>query len=245
MKELLRIGLLDDDKGVRIVLEEHISQIPNYTIAFSTDDQFYALDAVFERKIDILITDVSMPGFSGLELAKRIIHLKIPVIICSAYDEYSVEGYKVNAIYFIKKTPQFLDVSEALQKARATLDRLTPDPPAYLPVEEDVVLIKLQGDSKQVVLRPKEIHFLEQQEVTTVITLDSGEQLRTRSRFTESLNKINRPFLFRTHRSFAVNYLKIKSFDATSCHMLNGQIIPVGKEYRKNFSSFLESKTFV
>ncbi len=244
MNEVLRIGLLDDDKGVRIVLAEHISQIPNYTIEFSTDDQFYALDAVLDKRIDILITDVSMPGFSGLELAKRILHLNIPLILCSAYDEYSVEGYKVNAIYFIKKTPQFLDVSEALQKARDILGKFKPELP-QVPAEEDVVLIKLQGDSKQVVLRPREIHFLEQQEVTTVITLDSGEQLRTRSRFSDTLNKINRPFIFRTHRSYAVNYLKIKSFDATSCHMLNGQIIPVGKEYRKDFSNYLESKTFV
>lgn len=244
MEAILRIGLLDDDEGARKVLIEHISGIPNYTVEFSTDNQFYALDAVYERKIDILITDVSMPGFSGLELAKRILHLNFPVIICSAYDKYSVEGYKVNAIYFIKKTPQFLDVSEALHKARVILDRSKPEP-THLPAQEDVVLIKLQGDSKQVVLRTREIHFLEQQEVTTVITLDSGEQLRTRSRFSDTLMKINRPFLYRTHRSFAVNYLKIKSFDATSCHMLNGQIVPVGKEYRKDFSSYLESKTFV
>jgi DNA-binding LytR/AlgR family response regulator len=244
MQTLLRIGLLDDDEGARRVLAEHISEIPNYSIDLSTDDPLLTMDAVKNKMIDILITDVSMPGFSGLELAKRILPFNIPVIICSAYDRYSVEGYKVNAIYFIKKTPQFLEVSEALDKARLIIDRFTPVTPVY-PSDEDVVLIKLQGDSKQVVIRPREIQFLEQQEVTTIITLDSGEQLRTRSRFSETLNKLNRPFLFRTHRSFAVNYLKIKSFDSASCHMLNGQVIPIGKEYRKNFSSYLESKTFV
>ncbi|WP_181452692.1 LytR/AlgR family response regulator transcription factor [Algoriphagus aquaeductus] len=234
---------MDDDEGALKVLTEHISQIPNYTIVFSTDNQLYALDAVFEKKIDILITDVSMPGFSGLELAKRILHLDIPLILCSAYDEYCLEGYKVNAIYFIRKTPQFLDVSEALQKARLKLDKFKPEPPPP-PAEEDVVVIKLQGDSKQVILRTREIHFLEQQEVSTIITLDSGEKLKTRSRFSVTLEKIKRPFIFRTHRSFAVNYLKIKSFDSASCLMVNGHIIPVGKEYRKTFSSYLESKTF-
>ncbi|OOG69930.1 LytTR family DNA-binding domain-containing protein [Algoriphagus sp. A40] len=244
MEEILRIGLLDDEEGARKVLAEHISQIPNYNIEFSSDNQWFALQEVNDRKIDILITDVSMPGFSGLELAKRIVHLNFPVILCSAYDKYSVEGYKVNAIYFINKTPQFLDVSEALNKARLILGRSKPVT-AHFPSQEDVVLIKLQGDSKQVVVRPHEILFLEQNEVTTIITLDSGEQIRTRSRFSDTLNKFNRPFIYRVHRSFAVNYLKIRSFDATACHMLNGQVIPIGQEYRKDFSSYLESKTIV
>lgn len=244
MKEIIRIGLLDDQEGSRKILAEHISGIPNYTIEFSSDDPWFVLQEANNRKIDVLITDISMPGFSGLELAKRIIHLNIPLIICSAYDEYSVEGYKVNAIYFIKKIPEFLDVSEALQKARIILDGSKPVT-AHFSSEEDVVLIKLQGDSKQVVLRTREIHVLEQNEVTTIITLDSGEQLKTRSKFSDTLKKVDRPFIYRIHRSFAVNYLKIKSFDPTACHMLNGQIIPVGKEYRKSFSSYLESKTFV
>lgn len=244
MDEILRIGLLDDQEGSRKVLAEHISGIPNYTIEFSSDDQWFALQEVIDRKIDILITDISMPGFSGLEVAKRIVSLNIPLIICSAYDEYSVEGYKVNAIYFIKKVPKFLDVSEALHKARSILNNSKAVPPHFTD-EEDVVIIKLQGDSKQAVVRTREIHFLEQKEFTTIITLDSGEQLRTRSRFSDSLKKFDRPFIYRIHRSYAVNYLKIKSFDLTSCNMLNGQILPVGKEYRKNFSHYLESKTYV
>lgn len=244
MDEILRIGLLDDEEGPRKVLAQHISEIPNYVIGFSSDNQWYALQEINDKKIDILITDVSMPGFSGLELGKRIIPLNIPLIICSAYDEYSVDGYKVNAIYFIKKPPKFLEVSEALQKARGIINGLNAVP-THFPVEEDVVLIKLQGDSRKVVVRPREIQFMEQQEVTTIITLDSGEQLRTRSRFSDTLKRIHRPFIYRVHRSFAVNYLKIKSFDAASCHMLNGQIISIGNEYRKDFSSFLESKTYV
>lgn len=244
MEEIIRIGLLDDQESARQVLAEHISGIPNFTIEFSSDDQWFALQEAIDGKIDVLITDVSMPGFSGLEVAKRIVHLNIPLIICSAYDEYSVEGYKVNAIYFIKKIPQFLDVSEALQKARLILGRIKPVTAHFSP-EEDVVLIKLQGDSKQVVVRTREIQILEQNQFTTIITLDSGEQLRTRSKFSDTLKKVDRPFIYRIHRSFAVNYLKIKSFDPTACHMLNGQVIPVGKEYRKNFSSYLESKTFV
>lgn len=244
MEEILRIGLLDDEEGARKVLAEHISQIPNYTIEFSSDDQWFVLREVNDKKIDILITDVSMPGFSGLELAKRIVHLNFPVILCSAYDQYSVEGYKVNAIYFIKKTPQFLDVSEALSKARLILSQPKPVI-ANFPFQEDVVLIKLQGDSKQVVIRTREIQILEQHEAITTITLDSGEQFRTRNRFSDTLQIVKRPFIYRVHRSYAVNYLKIKSFDAASCHMLNGEIIPVGVEYRKGFSTYLQSKTIV
>lgn len=243
MKEILRIGLLDDELAPRTLLANHISGIPGFLIQFSTDDPFWALEAALNNQIDILITDIVMPGLSGLELSKKIAHLDIPIIICSAHDRYGVDSYKVNAVDFLLKNPRFFDVSDALNKAKNIISSRGKANNKSL--DEDIVLVKQQSDFKQIMLRPIEIQYIEQKDVATVYMLDSGDEIRTRSRFTASLIKVNRPYLVRVHRSYAVNYLKIKSLDQAYCYMSKGQKIPIGKEFRKDFTDYLHSKTIV
>ncbi|MDF2159434.1 LytTR family DNA-binding domain-containing protein [Algoriphagus sp. CAU 1675] len=242
MEEILRIGLLDDEEAPRILLTEIISMIPGYTVEFSTPDPLLALKFVLEEKVDVLITDIMIPGFSGLELSKKIAHLDIPVIICSAHDRFGVDSFKVNAIYFILKPPSFFEVSNALQRARNLLSKRNKE---KVSLSEDMVLIKQHGESRQVMLRPAEIQYLEQKDVISVILLDSGEEIRTRSRFSATLERVQRPYLVRIHRSYAVNYLKLKAIDGGYCLMENGAKVPIGKEFRQTFYEFLETKTLV
>ncbi|SFB46458.1 LytR/AlgR family response regulator transcription factor [Algoriphagus aquimarinus] len=242
MKEILQIGILDDELGPRVILAEHISGIPGFAIQFSTDDPFWALSEALNQRIDILITDIKMPGLSGLELAKKISHLNIPIIFCSVYDKYGVDSFKVNAVDYLLKPPKFFDVSEALYKAKMSIDKSST---SNANIDEDIILIKQQTDLKHVMLRPREIQFMEQQDVFTLIFLDSGDEIKTRSKFSSSLEKVNRPFLVRVHRSYAVNYLKIKALDQAYCYMEKGHKIPIGKEFRKEFTTYLHTKTVV
>jgi DNA-binding LytR/AlgR family response regulator len=242
MKEILKIGLVDDEQAPRTLLAEYISGIPGFVIEFSTDDPFWALKASLELRIDVLITDIKMPELSGLELSKKITHLNIPIIICSVHDQYGVDSFKVNTVDFLRKPPNFFDVSEALQKARISIVK---SKMISKTLDEDIIMIKQQTDLKQIMLRPREIQYVEQQNVVSIIALDSGEEIRTRSRFTASLEKVNRPFMIRVHRSYAVNYLKIKALDQAYCYMDMGKKIPIGKEFRKNFTEYLQSKTVV
>lgn len=234
--------MLDDEEAPRILLADHISGIPGFDIVFSTDDPFWALEIALDESIDILITDIKMPGLSGLQLSKKISHLDIPIIICSVHDQLAVDSFRVNTVDFLRKPPKFFAVEEALEKARISISKSKTKKPS---IDEDIVLIKVQGDPKQVMLRPREIQYLEQQNAITVFSLDSGEEIRSRSRFSSTLEKVKRPFLVRVHRSYAVNYLKIRSMDQAHCYMNSGDKIPIGKEYRTDFFDYLHSKTII
>lgn len=239
---MLRIGLLDDEESPRILLTEIISLIPGYQISFSTDDPFSALEFINDKKIDILITDIMIPGFSGLELSRKIVHLDIPVIICSAHDRFGVESFKVNTVYFLLKPPSFFEVSFALEKASSAVRRIKP---VSNTTYDDIVLIREHNEYKQAFIKPIEIQYIEQKESFTWIYLDSGKTVTTRDKFYNTLEKIERPYIFRIHRSFAINYLKIKSLDQGYCHFENGIRIPIGSSYRDAFESFLQNKTVV
>ena len=241
MKENLRIGLLDDEESPRIILADHIAGIPGFDITFSTDDPIWAKNAVLANTIDILVTDIAMPGLSGLQLSKDIYHMDIPVIICSVHEELAVESYKVNTVGFLRKPAQFFDVSDALEKARKAIGK-SRNPIPHL--DEDIVVIKLQRGSKTILIRPRQIQYLEQQAAFTMVVLDDGERIKFRSSFSKALTKLDRPFLVQTHRSFAVNYLKIGSADQAFCYLHQGHKVPIGSEFRGNFFKFLDSKTW-
>ena len=240
MKENLRIGLLDDEEAPRIILADHISGIPGYDIAFSTDDPFWVKNAVMAQSVDILVTDIAMPGMSGLQLSKEVYHLDIPIIICSVHEELAIESYKVNTVGFLRKPAQFFDVSDALDKARKSLSKSRSP---KIDLEEDIIVIKLHRGSKQILIRPRQIQYIEQQGAFTIIVFDDGESVEFRSSFSKAMAKISRPYIVQTHRSFAVNYLKIGSADQAYCYLISGHKVPIGSESRSSFFKFIDLKT--
>lgn len=240
MENTLTIGLLDDENHPRILLAEIIESIPGFQIVFSTDNPYEALKLLQEKAVDILITDIKMPGFSGLELSRKILHLNIQIIFCTAHDNFGVESFKVNTVYYILKPPSFFEVSNALEKARSVIIKSKNS--NYVDTE-DLVLVRETGEYKHVFLKPSNIQFIEQKGEMSWIYLDSGDVIKTRNRLFVTLDKVNRPFIFKIHRSYAVNYLKIKSLDQGHCHFGNNLKVPIGKEFRQDFVQFLKSKT--
>lgn len=236
----LRIGLIDDEEAPRLLLSEIISMIPGYTVSFSISDPFHCIELINQGSIDILITDVKMPEFGGFEISKTIEHLNIPIIICSAHDAFGVEGFKINAVHYILKPPSFLEVSEALKRARGIIEKI----PFGLQ-EEKFVLLKEFGVLEKPLLRVSEILYVEQKDRFSHIHMESGKEYKTVNKLYVTLNNVKSPNMVRIHRSFAINFLKIKALEPTYCHLGSKVKIPIGREYREDFKKFMESKTII
>ncbi|WPR73737.1 LytTR family DNA-binding domain-containing protein [Algoriphagus sp. NG3] len=239
MKEILQIGLLDDEEKPRDLLATFVGGIAGYNTAFSTDDPYFALKEALGQRIDILITDIAMPDMTGLQLSKDIKNLDIPVVLYSVHEKLAVDGYGINTVYFLRKPPKLEEVANALDNARIFITRLQE---RTVPPLEDFVMLNLLKYSRYFMLAPSEVDYLEQNNIDTKLTLDSGEEIELRSSLKNTLNQINRSFIVRVHRSYALNYYKIKAMDQAYCYMRSGKQIPIGNEYRKGFMEFLRSR---
>lgn len=239
MKEILQIGLLDDEEKPRTLLATFVAGIAGFNTAFSTDDPYFALKEALGKRIDILITDIAMPKMTGLQLTKDIQNLDIPVILYSVHDQLAVDGYGVNTVYFLRKPTELHQVAYALDNARLFISRLRD---RTVPPLEDFVMLKLLKYSKSFMLFTHEVDYLEQNNIDTKVTLDSGDEIVLRSSLKNTLTQINRPFIVRVHRSYAINYYKIKAMDQAYCYMRSSKQIPIGNEYRKDFMEFLRSR---
>jgi|GEM_PF-1912866 len=239
MKEKYKVGLIDDEENILEILMDEISRIPDFEVGFATVDPVKGLEYAIKGQVDVLITDLLMPGLGGLEISRRLLDTGIPVIICSGHSKYAVLGFKVEALDFLEKPPNPLELSEALIKAKKKIDSLHW---TKKEIEEDYVVIgdKL-GHFRQVV-RPKEILYMEQRLKESIVKLEDGSEFTLVSPFMSSLKKLKSRNMIRVHQSFAVNVLKVRKLRSGICELVSGDEIPVSLTYKDELRRIFESR---
>lgn len=115
--------IVDDERLARVELHRLLAAHPEIEIVGEASNGQEALDAIAALEPDLLLLDIQMPGISGFELLERLEHLP-QVIFTTAYDEYAIKAFEVNALDYLLKpvTPERL--ASALERLRPTETRV-------------------------------------------------------------------------------------------------------------------------
>jgi two-component system response regulator AlgR len=125
----LRVLLVDDEPLARQRLARLLAEHENYLIVAEAGNGQAALDWLRQHKADLVLLDIQMPGLTGLEVAEQLMaslpaHAARPAIIfCTAYDEYALNAFKVEAVDYLLKPIRKEDLSKALQKAQRWIEQ--------------------------------------------------------------------------------------------------------------------------
>lgn len=125
----LRVLLVDDEPLARQRLARLLAEHENYEIVAEAGNGQAALDWLRQHKADLVLLDIQMPGLTGLEVAEQLMaslptHAARPAIIfCTAYDEYALNAFKVEAVDYLLKPIRKDDLSKALQKAQRWIEQ--------------------------------------------------------------------------------------------------------------------------
>src|SRR5919112_5581268 len=114
----LRCLLIDDEPPALKVLESHISQIKGLEIVAQCKNALEALDVLSRKTVDLMFLDIKMPKILGTDFLKNLSHPP-KVIFVTAYRDYAVEGYDLDAVDYLVKPVSF----ERFVKAIAKLQR--------------------------------------------------------------------------------------------------------------------------
>ncbi len=239
MTQVFKVGLIDDEENILEILSHEIGMIPEFEVGFSTVDPVQGLEYIRRGKADILITDLLMPGLGGLEISRRLLNSRVPVIICSGHPQYARHGYKVNAVDFLVKPPDPVELSEALIKAKKKLDTLHW---VKQVVEEDYVVVGDKLGYMRRPVKPSEMLYMEQREKESIVKLEDNREFKLISPFEVSVSKLKSPYMVRVHQSFAVNILKVKMLSAETCELVSGDVIPIGRTYKEQIRQIFENK---
>lgn len=239
MAKKYRIGLIDDEENILDILIQEIAMIPGFQLGFSTVDPFLGLEYARDKKADILITDIMMPELGGLELSRKLIDSGIPIIICSGHSRYAIPGYKVDALGFLTKPPDPIELADFLEKARKKID------PLYQVVHEVAENYRVVGDKLKFhkdVVKLSEILYIEQQNKWSTVKLADGTRFTLASSFLDSLNRLQYRYLVRVHQSFAVNVLKVRKLLPGGCELESGDRISISRRYRDDVKRIFENR---
>ncbi|RAI86715.1 LytR/AlgR family response regulator transcription factor [Algoriphagus yeomjeoni] len=239
MEQQYKIGLIDDEEHVLELLAVEISMLPGFEVGFATVDPLVGLEYARDGMADILITDILMPELGGLELSRKLIDSGIPVIICSGHSKYALSGYKVDALGFLTKPPESVELAEVLEKAKKKLDSL------YWVRKEMEDNYNVVGDKlgyRQQVYKPSEILYMEQQNKKSTVKLEDGSEFVLTSPFLESLKKLRNRYMVRVHQSYAVNILKVKNLYPEECELVSGDRIAMSRSYKEDVRRIFENR---
>lgn len=122
---LKQVLIADDEPLARERLHRLVDKLPGYQVCAEAGDGDDTLAQASRLKPDILLLDIQMPGMDGLSAARRLSALTNPpaVVFCTAYDQYALQAFEVNAIAYLLKPVRSEALADALARAQK-LNRL-------------------------------------------------------------------------------------------------------------------------
>lgn len=222
--------IIDDEKLARELIQTHLLQLDDFEIVASCPSAIEASKVLQEEQIDLLFLDIEMPVLKGTDFFKNLVH-KPKVIFTTAYRDYAVEGFELNAVDYIIKPITFQRFFNAIEKFR-TLQRGSMA--TTIPLQEkkeDFIFIR--KDRKQVKVYLDAILYVESLKDYVKIHL-AEEQHVTKSSISAFEEKLDERFV-RIHRSYIINKDKISAYTKNDIEI--GRIeIPIGDNYRENLA---------
>lgn len=238
---MLSCAIVDDEPLALDLLETYVEKTPFLQIKGKYASAVEAMKGLQEQPVDLLFLDIQMPELDGLEFS----HMVIPetrIIFTTAFEQYALDSYRVNALDYLLKPISYRDFLEASNKALqwfelknaadGTVDSAGDDEYIYVKSEYKLIQISLK-DILYIEGLKDYVKIYVETEVRPIMSLMSLKSLEERlptSRF------------LRVHRSYIVQKSKIRLIDRGRI-VFGKEYIPISDSYKQDLQTYLNNKT--
>jgi two-component system, LytTR family, response regulator LytT len=244
---ILNCIAVDDEPLALGLVASFIEQTPFLKLAGKFSSAVEALRAIHSQKIDVLFLDIQMPDLNGIELARVLDNSKSNkprIIFTTAYNQFALEGYRVDALDYLLKPFNYEEFLHAASKALAYCELLeksnTPSTATAAPqerIEDEYLFLKVEYQLVRIALN--DILYIEGLKDYVKVWLKSAEKPVLSLTSLKSLEeKLPSKRFMRVHRSFIVSLDKINSITRNALQ-IGKTNITVGDQYKEGFSQFL------
>lgn len=228
----IRCCVIDDEPIAAQLISSYINRTPFLEDAGTFASAQDAIKKVIDGDIDLIFLDINMPQINGLEFAK-IIPPTTRVIFTTAYDNYAVESFKVNALDYLLKPIDYEEFHKAATRALQTcLSK-----PSNRPRGKDVIIVKSEYKLVQIIV--DDIIYIEGlKDYVKIVTTDNSIMTLMNIKTLEHALPTDR--FMRVHRSFIVNKRRITVIERNRI-VFGNTYIPVSESYKQVFSDYVNS----
>ena len=227
---MIKCIVVDDEPTARDILQMLIKQIEGLELIALCKNAMEALDVLNKNTIDLIFLDINMPDMSGISLAKSIPKTS-KVIFTTAYREYAVDGFDLQAVDYLLKPIALERLVQAVQKYRLENTSIQESEKDYLVVRSDRKMIKINF---------ADILYVES--LSDYVKLHTSNQsIITRETITALEAKLPSNAFIRIHRSFIVSINAISSYTNEYVE-INDSSLTISRSYRNAFLRKMEGE---
>ncbi len=222
--------VVDDEELARVLLAHYIEKMPSLQLIDTCSDALQAMSILHQRPVDLLFLDIQMPDLTGLDLLKALLHKPI-VIFTTAYEQYAVEGYEMEAADYLLKPFSYERFTQAVARATAQIKLRNLQNPASKAAElsaaKDYLLVKAEHRTHRI--RFDDIRYIQGMREYVAFHLSEGRLLSLLSlKHLEEVLPADR--FIRIHKSYIVAIRHIEIVEEEHLYV-GGQRLPVGPNY--------------
>ncbi len=217
--------VVDDEPIAREIIESFIEKTPFLELIGSFGKPLEALNFIQNNRVDIVLTDIEMPQFTGLQLINSLSH-KPATIIITAYREYALEGFDSGVVDYLVKPVSYDRFLKAINRAKQSLNNHHQQDSNIVLTQEKVDRIFIKADNKLVKILFEDIVYIEALKDYLRIHISDNERYITHSTMKAIEEKLP-DYFFRIQRSFIINTKFAKSFYGNTVQMTIGENLPI------------------
>lgn len=247
---MMKCIAVDDEPLALAQISSYIDRVPFLELVKSCSDAFEAMKLMSEEKIDLIFIDINMPDLNGLDFV-RSLSVKPLVVFTTAYSEYAVDGFKVDAVDYLLKPFSFQDLLKSAEKARHRLDYLknekmavTTDEQMTTPHIESDGSLFVKSDYRIVRISINDVKYIEGMSEYVRIFIDGESKpiisLLSMKKLEEMLPASH---FLRVHRSYIVNMQKIVEVSRLRIVFDKDTYIPIGDNYKDKFNEYINGRS--
>lgn len=229
----LKCAIVDDEPLALNLLESYVQKTSFLELVGKYSSAVMAMKELPDKKIDLLFLDIQMPELNGLEFSKMV-PANTRIVFTTAFGQYAIDGYKVNALDYLLKPISYVDFLQAANKALQWFELL------QQPREEkESIFVKSEYKLVQIMLKDilyieglkDYIKIYEENQAKPVLCLMSMKAME---------EQLPPKRFIRVHRSYIVQKDKIRIIDRGRI-VFGKTYIPISDSYKQAFQDFLDS----
>jgi two-component system, LytTR family, response regulator len=236
---LLNCAIIDDEPLAAELLTSYADKTPFLRVIGSYNSAVTAMKDIRDNHVDVVFLDIQMPELSGIEFAK-ILPKDTKVIFTTAFNQYAVDSYKVDAIDYLLKPITYEDFLSASNKVLEWFSIIRKQ---NIYKEDRFMFVK--SEYKLVQIELNDILFIEgMKDYIKIYTSSNDKPIMSLMNLKKIEDYLPSPEFMRIHRSYIVNMKKIKLIDR--CRIVFGEnYIPISESYKDVVQDYIDKHTLM
>ncbi|WP_420147028.1 LytR/AlgR family response regulator transcription factor [Spirosoma sp.] len=227
---MLRAIAIDDEPAALDVLSRYADKVPFVELTHTFLNTTDALTHLHTQRVDLIFLDIRMPDLTGTDFARLVAPLRKPIIFTTAYADYALEGFALNALDYLLKPIDFSRFLHSCNRAY-TQQQLQQGEPSSIFVKDGYDWVRVNLSDVLYIHSDTNLLFIYEQ----------SRQVSTRMTLTEMMAMLPTDQFVRVHKSYVVALRAVRKLERHQVTV--GQAtIPLASSYRQSLEQRLLRK---